>query len=310
MFACCATACHSVHPGILSPADTVVAQAAGEIATERSLDVASFPAHSVGVTPFGVRTGDTVIAPLAYGLADLLLTDLSRSRQLEIVDRLRINSILRELALADSGRLDTVSATRMGRLVGARRLVIGALGEKPDSTLLVQVQIANVADGSLRDALSATAPLGRILDAEKTLAFRVFEQLGVTLSPAERAEVAAKPTSNLAALLAYSRGVRNEIEGRYEEARREYRATQRLDPSFTRARERLSDVDREESGGSMANAQATRRAQQLRRTAGIAVDQVNQMQLSSAAAAASSAASDPSFPSQTITVFITITATP
>ncbi|HZI44674.1 MAG TPA: CsgG/HfaB family protein, partial [Ilumatobacter sp.] len=79
------------------------------------------------MAPFSVDGVDTALAPLAYALADLLMTDLARSAQLRIVDRLRLDALLREVRLVEAGRVDTATAPRVGRLVGARRLVIGAL---------------------------------------------------------------------------------------------------------------------------------------------------------------------------------------
>jgi len=90
------------------------------IANERAINVASLPERSVGVTPFAVSTSDTTIAPLAYGLADILITDLQRSGQLQLVDRLRLDALLREVELVGPGRVDTMTAPRVGQLVGAR----------------------------------------------------------------------------------------------------------------------------------------------------------------------------------------------
>src|SRR5688500_6092548 len=98
------------------------------IANERAIDAASLPARAVGVAPFAADPADTVATALAYGLADLLITDLSRSAALTVVDRLRADAVLRELRLAESGRVDSATAPRVGRLVGARRLVVGTVG--------------------------------------------------------------------------------------------------------------------------------------------------------------------------------------
>src|SRR5690349_23311236 len=69
-------------PAVARVAPDRVAEAQAEamqaIANERSIAVASIPSRSVGITPFAVNTGDTAVAPLAYGLADILITDLQR----------------------------------------------------------------------------------------------------------------------------------------------------------------------------------------------------------------------------------------
>ena len=224
------------------PAAQAQIDARQRIAAEATINAATLPERSVGVAPLAISATDSTLAPLAYGLADLLLTDLARSRQLVVVDRLRIDALLRELSLVQSGRVDTATAPRVGKLIGARRLVVGSLTQTPGNRLRVDARIADVPTQQVRAAVSAATPVNDILDAEKELAFRLFQQLGVNLSAAERRAVEQRPTKSLAALLAYSRGVRYEVEGQYAAAAREYGTALRLDPGFTASQRRLNDV--------------------------------------------------------------------
>jgi TolB-like protein len=208
---------------------------------ERQLDPASFPPRSIGVAPFTIESDDAEISPLGAGLADLLLTDLSRSAQLEVVDRVRVHALLRELALARSGAVDSATAPRAGRLLGARRLVSGAVTRVPDGSLRVDARVADASTTESSGApISTGTSLDAILDAEKTLALRLFDELGVTLSPAERRAVEERPTRDVAAFLAYSRAVHDEIVGDYVSAARSYQQALEADPGFGLAGERLA----------------------------------------------------------------------
>jgi hypothetical protein len=97
-------------------------------------------------------------------------------------------------------------------------------------------------------------PLASIFDAEKSLAYRLFEELGVTLTPAERAAVEQRPTANLTAFLAYSRGVRDEAFGQYAAAAANFRAAVTADPSFGAARTRLQSAETSQRTSSAAPA--------------------------------------------------------
>lgn len=245
-FACVLTGCGKPQSGAVTPARQAAEEAArAAIANERSLDVTTLAPHSLGIPPFEVHAADTTLTALGYGLADLLTTDLARSGRLQVVDRLRLDAVLREINLVESGRVDTATAPRVGRLVQARRLVLGSLTETRGGGLAIDAQVADVASGEVRQAVSASAPLADILRAEKELAFRLFDQLEVTLTPAERGLVEQWPTKNVAALLAYSRGVRYEAVGRYGEARESYQRAVLLDPAFRGAQERLDGVEAE-----------------------------------------------------------------
>lgn len=245
------------------------------IAAEQTLDPSATAPGSVGIAPLAVRTSDTLAAPLGYGLADLLITDLSRSASLQVVDRVRVDALLREMRLASSGAVDATQAPRVGKLLGARRLVVGALSSAPGGELRIDARVADVQTGVVQSGIDATAPLDRILDAEKALAFRLFEELGVSLTPAERAAVEQRPTANIAALLAYSRGVRADALGQYDLAGAEYSEAARLDPGFSAAASRARAA-RGGRGGRMAGrlARGGRRGR-VQRAAELAAGELN-----------------------------------
>jgi TolB-like protein len=280
------------------------AAARAAIANERAINVASFPERSVGIAPFAVNASDTVIAPLAYGLADILITDLQRSGQLQLVDRLRLDALLREVQLVEAGRVDPSTAPRVGKLVGARRLVLGSLSQRPGGQIGIDARIADVSTGQVRTAITSVAPLADILAAEKDLAVRLLGQLGVNLTPAARARIEERPTHNIAALLAYSRAVRFEVHGDYPSAATDYRAALQLDPGFALAAEKLSQLP----GSSSTRAKAS-----IARAAAMALDRINPVFFSPLAGgplAGAGGIADPSFPSTTVIVLVTITTPP
>jgi TolB-like protein len=189
----------------------------------------------IGVLPFGAARGDTLLAPLSYALADLLATDLARSRRLTIVERTRLGEVFRELALAASGADDSATAPRAGRLLGAHTLVVGSLVRRPDDWVVFAARLTDVGTGRVDAPPDAGAPLATVIDAEKELVKRLFVRLGVQLTPQELALVEQRPTRSLAALLAYGQGVRAEVNGQYAAAARAFRRAARADPGFRQA---------------------------------------------------------------------------
>jgi len=219
------------------------AAARAAIAAERSLAAASLPERTVGVAPLVVAGGDSTVSSLGFGLADLLITDLSRSAQLQVVDRVRTDALLHELDLAGSARVDGATAPRVGRLIGARRIVNGAVDAAPGGRLTVSTRIADAAEGTLvGQPVTERTSLDDILDSEKALAVALFTQLGVTLTPAERAAVEQRPTRYLSAFLAYSKGARAEAYGDYRTAHAYYARAVMIDPGFSAAASRMEAV--------------------------------------------------------------------
>lgn len=237
------SACRSAQVGgrpvALARADSAARAA---IANERALTTAEPPLLSVGVVPFSADPTDTLLAPLSFALADLLATDLTRVGRLQVVERVQVDALLRELALARSGRVDSASAPRVARLLSARRLVVGSLTRAPTGGLGLEARVVDAPSARVEEGISAVAALARILEAQRSLAVRVHDLLGVTLTPAERAMLLERPTGDLAALLAYGRGVRAEAAGDWSGAAGHFRQATQIDPGFTLAAQRLATL--------------------------------------------------------------------
>jgi TolB-like protein len=292
-------ACHpttGAAPARAAAADSAARRA---IANEAGINVAAIPQNTIGVAPLGADTADPIVGPLAYALPDLLMSDLAQSHQVVVVDRIRLDAMLRELHLVSSGRVDPTTAPRVGRLIQARRLLIGRLvSANAGKSINVDVRLADVATSQITPAVESRATSADILAAEKELAFRVLDAMGVTLTPAEHAAIEQRPTKRVSALLAYGRGVRDEAAGEYGQAEQQYAQAVQIDPAFARARARLAAV-REINGnsGSLSRASLT------------AADGLNPSLTDPSDINHIGGAADPSFP-QPVTVILTITNVP
>ncbi len=262
---------------------------------------------AIGVPPFASIGRDSTLVPLAYALADLVSTDLSRSKGVTVVERARLGEVLRELDLAATGRVDSTTAPRVGRLVSAERLIFGAIEPLPDGrTIRLGARIGDVERSTISSAVDARAPLAEILAAEKELVFRLFQSLGIVLSPAERAEIEQQPTKSVAALLAYGRGVQRTYEGDSEGAARAFREAHRIDKNFKEARTRELEA---RSIGAIGTSRpvAIPGVRPLDRAIATAVDRVNRpLDLVTNVTRAVSTSLDPSFPNVRGVVVITV----
>lgn len=261
---------------------------------------------TIGITPFRIASSDPAMSALSYALADLLTTDLARSSQLQLVERGRLGEVLRELDLTRSGRLDSASAPRVGRLLRARRLLLGSLDSLPQGEFRLSVRIADVESGVLEQALDARAPVADVLAAEKQLAFRLFEALGVTLTPSERALVAARPTTSMAALTAYGRGVAAELSGDFRNATDEFRRASSVDPAFRAAATRAAAT----SAAAQGTASTTTLLPGMRGADAPVISVVDRLNRPLDHITTESrplgGAGDPAFPSTVVTVVITV----
>lgn len=268
------------------------------LASENKLDPAKIPARSFAVLPFSVDQRDTVIRPLAFGLADLLTGDLSRSPELHLVERLRTNAMLRELDMVDAGITDPRQGPRVGRLVGARRLMLGSASRSGPETVRLDARVVDVIAGTVQDVVSAEAPLDRVIEAEKQLALLLFERLGITLTPAQRTRVEQRQTTQLNALVAYGRGIEAEARGDAAGATVAFEEASRLDVAFAAARSQAT--------ASAAPASSSQRASSVARVLDLTTTAVN----APVATRLPEAVDAPLAPSSLLTLIFTIRVTP
>jgi TolB-like protein len=210
----------------------VVAAAKQAVANEATLSQTPGDRRTIAVPPFKFSGPEAeTYAPLERGFAELMITDLSRSSQLTVVERDRMQAIADEIRLGQSDRVDAATAVRAGKLIRAGRLVNGSLVQSGQQ-LTIESNVIDVNTGTLAAPVAVTNQLDNLFAMQKQLVFRVFEQLGVTLTPAERQLVDRQATTNVNAFLAYSRGLLAADDGRFEDAARYFQEARSLDPGF------------------------------------------------------------------------------
>ncbi len=202
------------------------------------------------VFPFRYAGRREDLRPLERGLAHVFVTDLSRISALRLLERQQVQFIVAELGLAETGRVDPATGARSGRLLQAGQVVQGQLDDVLGTERLrLDVNVVRTVTSEIAATGSAADRLQGLFDMEKAVVFQLVERLGIVLTPAEREAIAERPTANLQAFLAFSRGLEAEDRGDFAQAAAEYREAARLDPTFQSATERA------ESAGEMAVAQ-------------------------------------------------------
>lgn len=216
-------------------------QARQALAAESTFAGAVPDENTIAVMPFAYTGTNADVQPLTRGLAQLLITDLARSRQLRVLERERMQAMVDEMRLGADQRADPASAVRSGRMLRAERVVQGSLTDL-DGRLRVDATVVQVASSDVAAPPSQTDDLNRLFDIEKALVFGIFERLGIMLSDAERAAINQRPTENMQAFLAFSRGLEAEDRGDFDEAANAFNMAVQFDPSFRQAAQSASQA--------------------------------------------------------------------
>ena len=202
---------------------------------EQELSDGDVSPRIVAVFPLVYQGANKRYAPLGRGLSEMMTVDLGYIDDLRLVERVRLQELLSELRLAESDYVNPATAPRVGRLLGAGRLVGGAY-TVDGGDLRMDIALAELErDTTAPDLESQSGALADLFALQKEAVFRVIDRFGIELTAEERAAIETIPTQNLQAFLAYSRGLLLEDTGDFEAAAQAFQQARELDPSFGRA---------------------------------------------------------------------------
>jgi tetratricopeptide (TPR) repeat protein len=202
---------------------------------EAQLSAQAADPATVAVLPLTIA-GDTSYQALSRGLAQMITSDLALIQRFRLVERLQLTALLDEMNLGQTARADPSTAARVGRLMQAGRMVQGTATIPPQGDVRLEASVVQ-ASGEVSAPGAATGRFRDLLKMEKSLIVDLSARLGYQLSEAERRQVLENGTQNLAAFLAYSRGLLAEDAGDFQRAAAYFGDAVRADPGFTAAKD-------------------------------------------------------------------------
>ena len=207
------------------------------IAQEAVLSAQPPTPNTVAVFPFRYLGTNEELRPLGRGLTHLMITDLAKLNRLTLLERERVQALVDELALNESGRVDASTGARSGRMLHAARVVQGTVQDVPGKTSLrLDASVVDATTASVVATGTGSDQLQQLFALEKVVLFRLLDQMGVAITPAERRALSERPTADLQAFLAFSRGLEAEDRGDYAGAEAGFAAAVARDPNFRAAK--------------------------------------------------------------------------
>jgi TolB-like protein len=198
--------------------------------------------NTVAVVYFSNRTGQSDIDPLQKGFALMLMTDLSKVKSLQVVERVRIQALLDELALGTSGLADPGTAPRMGKLLAAQWLVGGDIGGGAPAVLRIKGDVLAVPPQKSLGQPGSEGPLQDIFRMEKEVLFATIALLQVKPTPEEEKALREPVTTSIEALLRMAQGLDQSDRGNYEKAYELYQTSLNADPNFALPRLAIAEL--------------------------------------------------------------------
>ncbi|TNF27306.1 MAG: hypothetical protein EP329_19670 [Deltaproteobacteria bacterium] len=193
-------------------------------------------AQSVCVLYFDNNTGDPSYEPLKKGLADMMVTDLAGVEGLTVVERSRLQDVVGELKLQKTSLFDAATAQKVGKLVGARYAVTGAIAAVAPKIRL-DVRLIEVKTGEVVLADKVVGVADDFFALQERLSSVFVIGLGRQVAPPSKT-----PAKKLATVLDYGKALELADSGDPQAAAKQMGEVVAEAPDFTLAKTRYAEL--------------------------------------------------------------------
>jgi TolB-like protein len=145
---------------------------------------------TVAIMYFDYEGPSPSLTQFRKGMAQMLISDLAGQAGFDVVERGKLEALLKELKLSRSRKIDRSSALRMGRLLAARFMVFGRIMDNAGQ-LILTTKVIDVETGSSVSGVKVVAKADDFMTAYNTLMTGLEAILQKQLPP--RAKVVRRP---------------------------------------------------------------------------------------------------------------------
>ncbi|MFZ5571510.1 MAG: tetratricopeptide repeat protein [Thermodesulfobacteriota bacterium] len=203
------------------------------LAAEASLKTAGQSPNTVAVCYYKDLSPDNRLRSLQKGLAAMVITDLSKIKSLKVVERVRLQALMQEMKLGQTGVVDQGSAPRVGKLLGAGTLVTGGMSEG----IQISTSLASAIEGKVKGTTTATVPQEAFFDIPKQIVMDTAKMMDIRLTPEETRAIGTPHTTNFKALMYYGDALDAMDAGNWAKAKNLFAMALQEDPKFDMARD-------------------------------------------------------------------------
>ena len=176
---------------------------------------------------------------LSKGLPSIMINNLTGGTDLQVIERERIEWLLKELKLQkQSGKVDQSTAVRTGKLLGANAVVFGSFIATQDK-MNISARVVKVETGEVMFGDQVQGSPDKFFDLIKELSQKVTKSINVEM---EDTKLGGNQTKSLDAMMAYSDGLSLLEAGKYREAQQKFKKAIEYDDTFAKARKKMKSL--------------------------------------------------------------------
>jgi len=175
---------------------------------------------------------------LTKGIADFFESDFSKISDLKVVERDKVDYILRELELTKSGAVEAATAARVGKMLGAQIMVFGSITQLDDKNSKMLVKAVKVETSEIIASVESEGKPD-YFKMEKELVKELAEKLNITLNKETITLLDESGTESYDAATLYSRGLYYMDKYDYKQAYEFFKQAYEKDNTFVEAKRKM-----------------------------------------------------------------------
>lgn len=199
------------------------------LAEEKNLAALKPDSNTVAVCYYQDLSPDKSLRAFQKGLASMVITDLSKIKSVKVIERIRLQALLEEMKLGQTGIVDPKTAPRLGRLLGAENLVVGNLSS---GSIKAVTTLASSGKGNVKGSASASVDKDKFFELPMIIVRDTAKILGITLTDQENKAIGVPHTKVYNAMIYYGNAIDALDAGKWKEAKDFFAMALKEDPLF------------------------------------------------------------------------------
>jgi TolB-like protein len=201
--------------------------------------IAVFPFNNGGSYGQGKEDFDA----LERGIAGMMISELAQNPAARVVERQEIQRLLDEQNLGAQGRVDPQTAAKVGKLVGARYVVLGTFVDFYGD-FRVDVRLVNTETGEIVKTESERMQRDHLFDIIRNIAARLMKDANLPALQRQASDQRTGRQVPTEALTYYSRALLFQDRGQKEKAVEMFNRALAIFPDYAEAKDGLQHVQR------------------------------------------------------------------
>jgi TolB-like protein len=202
-----------------------------------------------GIAVFPFQNGGSIgqdkenFEALQFGIPGMLISELGANPSVRVVERETLQRLLDEQNLGASGRVEPGTAARIGKLVGARYVILGTFIDFYGD-FRIDTRIVDVETSELVRTQSDRMQRDHLFDLIKGLSTKLMKDANLPPLPRQTSDARGARQVPTEALTYYSRAILYQNRGDKDKAVEMYRKALDVFPEYAEATEGLQRVQR------------------------------------------------------------------